>query len=96
VRLGVLQGRGTIGFFERLEKFIYRSSRKIFAIAEAFKGNLRDKGVPEDKIEVVPNFVDTDFIRPLAQANDFSRRNGLTGKYVVLYAGNIDCRRDWK
>ncbi len=89
VRLGMLRGRRTIRFFERLEKFIYRHSRKIFAISEEFKANLRGKGVPEDKIEVIPNFADTDFIRPLAKANAFSQAHELTDKYVVLYAGNI-------
>jgi colanic acid biosynthesis glycosyl transferase WcaI len=89
VRLGMLRGRGAIGFFEGLEKFIYHSSRKIFAISQEFKDNLREKGVPEDKIEVIPNFVDTNFIRPIARANAFSRKHGLNDKYVVLYAGNI-------
>jgi colanic acid biosynthesis glycosyl transferase WcaI len=89
VRLGMLRGRRTIRFFERLEKFIYHHSRKIFAISEEFKANLHGKGVPEDKIEVIPNFADTDFIRPLAKTNAFSQAQELTDKYVVLYAGNI-------
>src|SRR5262249_35706587 len=89
VRLGVVRGRGRIRVFGGLAKFLYRSLPKIFAISEEFKSNLRDKGVPEDKIEVLPNFVDTDFIRPLPRTNAFSRRHGLGGKYVALYAGNI-------
>lgn len=89
VRLGMLRGRRTIRFFERLEKFIYRHSRKIFAISEEFKTNLRGKGVAEDKIEVIPNFADADFIRPMTKANAFSQAHELTDKYVVLYAGNI-------
>jgi colanic acid biosynthesis glycosyl transferase WcaI len=85
----MLRGRRTIRFFERLEKFIYRHSRKIFAISEEFKANLRGKGVAEDKVVVIPNFADTDFIRPMAKANAFSQAHELTDKYVVLYAGNI-------
>lgn len=89
VRLGMLRGRWTIRVFERLEKFIYRHSHKIFAISEEFKANLRGKGVADDKVEVIPNFADTDFIRPMAKANPFSQAQELTDKYVVLYAGNI-------
>jgi colanic acid biosynthesis glycosyl transferase WcaI len=89
VRLGMLRGRRTIRFFERLEKFIYRHSRKIFAISEEFKANLLGKGVPDDKIEVIPNFADTNFIRPMAKVNAFSQARELADKYVVLYAGNI-------
>ncbi|MGE0130928.1 MAG: glycosyltransferase family 4 protein [Blastocatellales bacterium] len=89
VRLGMLRGRRMISFFERLEKFIYRRSRKIFAISEEFKTNLRAKGVPEDKIEVIPNFADTNFIRPMEKTNAFSQTHEIADKYVVLYAGNI-------
>lgn len=89
IRLGILRGRRSIAFFEWLERFIYRHSRKIFAISEEFKANLTRKGVPESKIEVMPNFTDTDFIRPLAKKNAFSRQHGLDNKFVVLYAGNL-------
>jgi len=89
VRLGMLQGERVIRFFSRVEKFIYRRSRKIFAISDEFKENLRGKGVPEEKIEVIPNFADTRFIRPLEKANSFSHAHRLTEKFVVLYAGNL-------
>ena len=36
------------------------------------------KGVPDEKISVIPNFVDTDFIRPLPKDND------LLGRMVCL------------
>ncbi len=89
VRLGMLRGRKLIGCFERLERFIYRQSRKIFAISEEFKQNLLGKGVAAEKIEVIPNFVDTNFVRPLAKANAFAQAHELTDRFVALYAGNI-------
>jgi colanic acid biosynthesis glycosyl transferase WcaI len=89
VRLGMLRGARLIRLFERLEKFIYQRSRKIFAISEEFKQNLSGKGVAAEKIEVIPNFADTNFIRPMAKTNEFSQAHELTDKYVVLYAGNV-------
>ena len=89
VRLGIMRNRIVTRFFERLEKFIYRHSHKVFAISEEFRQNLTGKGIPQSKIEVIPNFVDTGFIRPLDRNNRFSRENGLNGKFVALYAGNI-------
>lgn len=89
VRLGIMRNRGVTRFFERLEKFIYSRSHKVFAISEEFKHNLTEKGIPQSKIEVIPNFVDTGFIRPLDKNNRFSLENGLGGKFVALYAGNI-------
>lgn len=89
VKLGMLRGRRLISFFERMEKFIYRHSRKIFAISDEFKTNLLNKGIAASKIEVIPNFTDTDHIRPMEKANDFSRAHGLADKFTVLYAGNV-------
>jgi colanic acid biosynthesis glycosyl transferase WcaI len=89
VRLGMLRSKLMIGLFERLERFVYRRSRRIFAISEEFKQNLRGKGVAPEKIDVIPNFVDTNFIRPLPKENSFSNEHELAGKFVVLYAGNI-------
>ncbi len=89
VKLGMLRGRRLIAFFEAMEKFIYRHSRRIFAISDEFKANLTAKGVSADKIEVIPNFTDTDFIKPMEKANSFSLANGFADKFTVLYAGNV-------
>ena len=89
VKLGMLRGRRLIAFFEAMEKFIYHHSRRIFAISDEFKSNLIAKGVAADKIEVIPNFTDTEFIKPMEKANRFSLANGLADKFTVLYAGNV-------
>jgi colanic acid biosynthesis glycosyl transferase WcaI len=89
VKLGMLRGRKLIAFFEAMEKFIYRHSRRIFAISDEFKANLIAKGVAADNIEVIPNFTDTDFIKPMEKVNAFSLANGLADKFNVLYAGNV-------
>lgn len=89
VRIGILRNPRIIAFFERLEKFIYRKSRSVFTISEEFRQNLIGKGIPASKIEVIPNFVDTGFIRPLDRDNAFSRAHGLNDRFVALYAGNL-------
>lgn len=89
VKLGMLRGRRTIAFFEKLERFIYRRARRLFAISDEFRQNLRSKGVPEEKIVVIPNFTDTEFLQPQPRAATFSQRYELDNKFVVLYAGNL-------
>ncbi len=89
VKLGMLRGRRLIAFFEWMERFIYSHSRRIFAISDEFKANLIGKDVAADKIEVIPNFTDTEFIKPMEKANDFALANGLADKFTVLYAGNV-------
>jgi colanic acid biosynthesis glycosyl transferase WcaI len=38
---------------------------------------------------VIPNFVDTEAIRPAARENSYREQYGLIGKTVVMYAGNV-------
>ena len=89
VRLGVLRNKRLIGFLEHLERFVYRKGEKIAVIAPRMRQRLLEKGVPSDKVEVVPNFVDIGDLSPLPKDNDFSRRQGIQGKFVVSYAGNM-------
>jgi glycosyltransferase involved in cell wall biosynthesis len=46
-------------------------------------------------IETIPNWADTDFIRPLDKAdNPFAREHGLTDKFVVAYSGALGATHD--
>lgn len=89
VTLGLLKNRPTIRTLEALERFIYRRARVITVISEWFRRRLIIKGVPADKVRVIHNFVDTEFMQPRPRQNDFSSAHGLNDKFVVLYAGNI-------
>ncbi|MCG2658642.1 MAG: glycosyltransferase family 4 protein, partial [Kiritimatiellae bacterium] len=89
IRMGVIRNAGLIGTLYKLEKFIYRCANRITIIAPNMAARLRQKGVPADKIAIIPNFVDTDFFRPLDKENDFSRKYNLPDQFVVSYAGNM-------
>lgn len=90
VAQGQLTNRRAIAGLERIEKFMYRTAKHITVITPAFRANLLErKGVPADKVSVIPNFVNTNFIRPLARENAFTRQHDLGNKFVVMYAGNF-------
>jgi colanic acid biosynthesis glycosyl transferase WcaI len=89
IRMGVLNSPRAIAFFKQVERFVYAKADSVSVISEGFRRNLLDKGVPDDKIEVIPNFMDTDFVHPLPRHNDFSIEHNLDGKFVVLFAGNV-------
>jgi colanic acid biosynthesis glycosyl transferase WcaI len=89
VSLGVLRNQYLIRTMKRLERFIYNRSRKVVVISEWFRRRLLAKGVPPNKLHVIPNFVDTDFIQPLDRLNEFSSSQNLNSQFVILYAGNI-------
>ncbi|HAZ49787.1 MAG TPA: colanic acid biosynthesis glycosyltransferase WcaI [Cyanobacteria bacterium UBA11369] len=90
VHTGLLTNKTMIRVFEGLEKFAYRTARKISVISDVFVENLVKKRVREDKIALIPNWVNVNFIRPLPKENNtFRIAHQLEGKFVVLYSGNI-------
>lgn len=89
VTLGVLTNRPMIRVMEALESLIYRRARVVTVISEWFRRRLLAKGVPADKVRVIHNCVDTEFVQPGPRHNDFSSAHGLDDRFVVLYAGNI-------
>ena len=74
-----------------IENFTYKHADKIIVISEDFKKNIMAKGVPEDKIEVVYNWVDQNAVVHVDRSE-----NKLIGKYnidptkfYIEYSGNI-------
>lgn len=89
IESGILTNPAGIRFAKALEKWVYGLADKIAVISDGFARNLRAKGVPGRKLEVLPNWVDTDFLRPLPKDNPVSRRLGLQDKFVVMYSGTV-------
>jgi colanic acid biosynthesis glycosyl transferase WcaI len=89
IRAGILTNEKAIKRLKKMEHYVYRRAARISVISEGFRRNLEAKGVPEDKISVVPNFSDTEFMTPVPKQNDFSRKHALESKFVALFAGNM-------
>ncbi len=90
IKTGLLKNKFMIRALEVLEKFAYGKSHTISVIADGFVKNLINKKVPIHKIACIPNWVDTNFIRPLPQkAKNWKAFHKLNDKFVVLYSGNI-------
>ncbi len=89
IESGILRNPLGIRFARALEKWVYRLADHILVISEGFKTNLMAKGVPAAKMTVIPNWVDTDFLRPLPKDNPFSRKYGFHDKFVLMYSGTI-------
>ncbi|MGH2753090.1 MAG: glycosyltransferase family 4 protein [Actinomycetota bacterium] len=88
VELGVLTNRPLIEIARSVERFCYKRADAVTVLSDDLKGNLSQKINPE-KVHVIPNFVDTDLIRPSDKENPYRREFGLQGKTVVMYAGNV-------
>ena len=74
-----------------IENYTYRNADKIVVISEDFKKNIMAKGVPEDKIVVIYNWVDQNAVVDVPrEKNILFDRYGLDkSKFYVTYNGNI-------
>lgn len=74
-----------------IENFTYRNADKIIVISEDFKRNIMAKGVPEEKIEVIYNWVDEKAVVDVPREENvlFDRYNLDRNKFYISYCGNI-------
>lgn len=75
----------------RIENYTYKNADKIIVISQDFKRNIMAKGVPEEKIEVIYNWVDENAIVPIKdEDNELFEEFGISrDKFRVVYAGNL-------
>ncbi len=76
---------------ERIEKKSYAYSDKIIVISSSMKQNLLSKGVGEEKLELISNWVDTDTIKRVEKADNklFDELDIDKNKFTVVYGGNF-------
>ncbi|MCC8120103.1 MAG: glycosyltransferase family 4 protein [Bacteroidales bacterium] len=74
-----------------IENTTYKHADKIIVISQDFKKNIMAKGVPEDKIEVIYNWVEQDNVHDVPRVeNKLISKYGLDpNKFYVTYCGNI-------
>jgi colanic acid biosynthesis glycosyl transferase WcaI len=68
-------------------KRVYKRAAAIRVISPGFRRNLIEKGVPEEKIHVISNWVDGDFYRPLPPDSNRAEQYGFAGRFNILFAG---------
>ncbi len=75
----------------RIEDRTYRDADRIVVISEDFKRNIMEKGVPEEKITVIRNWVDESAVTPVSRAeNGLFDEYGLDrSRFYITYSGNI-------
>lgn len=74
-----------------IENFTYRNADKIIVISEDFKRNIMAKGVPEDKIVVIYNWVDEETVFPIEKKDNvlFDELDIDRNTFNIVYAGNL-------
>jgi colanic acid biosynthesis glycosyl transferase WcaI len=92
VATGAISDRRVVKAAETLERATYRRAAAVTVLSEDLRANVAAK-LPEaerPKVRVIPNFVDTDRIRPLPSDTAYRRELRIRpDQTVVLYAGNV-------
>lgn len=75
----------------KIENYSYSHARELIVISEDFKNNLMKKGVPEEKITIIPNWADISDIHPVSREDNilFSRYQLDPEQFYITYCGNI-------
>ncbi len=75
----------------KIEDKTYRAADKIIVISEGFKQNIMEKGVPEEKIVVISNWIDVEAIKSVPKEENrlFEEFEISKDKFTVVYAGNF-------
>lgn len=90
IELGMIRNTLLIALLRGVERFGYRTADGLAVICEAFREHCIAKGARQSDIEVIPNWIDTDEIRPGERRNGFRAEMGISyDDVVVLYAGTI-------
>jgi glycosyltransferase involved in cell wall biosynthesis len=74
-----------------IENFTYNNADKIIVISQDFRRNILAKGVPEEKIVVIYNWVDENVVKNISREENklFNRYDLDREKFYITYCGNI-------
>ena len=85
LRSGSLAAR----LLDAMSRFSLRRARKVIALDRFMRDRIMAKGIPAEKIAVIPPWSHDTEVRFDAQGRErFRRAHGLDGKFVVMYSGN--------
>ncbi|MCW4385034.1 glycosyltransferase family 4 protein [Salinibacterium sp. SYSU T00001] len=92
IALGVLKNPVMIGIAKALEKWAYRSARRVVALSPGMRDGVIARGYPAERIEVIPNSCDlADFQRVSDEAVTAwrSSHEWLGDRPLIVYCGTF-------
>jgi glycosyltransferase involved in cell wall biosynthesis len=96
IELDVISEDGIIAhIWERAVRAVYRDADRLVVLGESMQDRLVEKmeddsAFDAEKVEVIPNWEDEDFIEPQAKSdNEFAQEQNTVDQFTLLYSGNI-------
>jgi glycosyltransferase involved in cell wall biosynthesis len=76
-----------------VQSYLRRADR-VVSIGDAMRKRLEEKGVPPERLRVIPNWTDVSALTPRPKSNDWAVEHDLAGRFVVMHAGNVGHAQD--
>ncbi|MFA5118282.1 MAG: glycosyltransferase family 4 protein [Candidatus Omnitrophota bacterium] len=94
IDLGILKNKFLIRMFENIEGFIYRHADVVTVHSDGNRNHVLSKGIRPEKVIIVPNWIDTDAIKPEALDTGFRKEFDLGNSFIISFAGVIGYSQD--
>lgn len=95
IGMGVLTNPVGIRVARMVEAWLYRRASRLLVNSPAYVTYLQGRGVPADRIDLVPNGVDPAMFDPSLDGRAFRETHGVAADaYVVTYAGALGPAND--
>ena len=94
VALNRLDNRALVLALRLATRAYLQRADRIVAIGERMRERLEEKGADDDRIVVIPNWVDASDLEPRPRDNEWAQEHDLVDKFVVMHSGNIGHAQD--
>jgi glycosyltransferase involved in cell wall biosynthesis len=81
------EGSVPVRIMRALERWAYRHADRVSCTTRAFMDTVEERGVPREKLILVPNGADIELFRPLPRDNPIAAEYGFGDRFVVTYSG---------
>ncbi|MGQ9682051.1 MAG: glycosyltransferase family 4 protein [Anaerolineae bacterium] len=68
---------------------LYRQASAITVISPGFERYLIGKGVPADKVHMLPNWANEEVYKPARRSRELARKLGMDGRFNIVFAGTM-------
>ncbi|MFL6029920.1 MAG: glycosyltransferase family 4 protein [Gaiellaceae bacterium] len=94
VQLKRLENPVLMSLLRGLVSVYLRRADRVVAIGETMRKRLEAKGARPDRVEVIPNWVDTKRLEPHGKHTWWAREAGFEEKFIVMHSGNVGHAQD--
>ena len=94
MQLKRLENPVVMALLRGLVSLYLKRADRVVAIGETMRSRLEEKGARADRVHVIPNWVDTQRLRPLEGDNQWALERSYEEKFVVMHSGNVGHAQD--